>query len=101
MKTLARFALLTLLALAGCAPDSSCRGGRTPILGECTQGLTWVECPGDGPPRFACGQAGGCVWFTTSCVPEGYRATDCPATDPCCHRDAAGSWPYPDHWRPP
>jgi hypothetical protein len=94
-------ALLPLVVLAGCGQPSSCPEGHSPIVGECRQGLTWIDCGGEGPPRFACGEAGGCVWLTTSCVPEGYRATDCPETDPCCHRDADGSWPYPDHWRPP
>lgn len=107
MRTRTR-ALHALSALAcvvvgtGCAADPldvAC-GGVRPVLADCaTVGVYHADCGGSGEPVFACdGYNGHCRWFAGACVAAGHRASDCPATDRCCHATPDGMWPFADGW---
>jgi len=70
--------------------DDSC----APTLDECTTGAFWADCGGSGAPRLACAGAS-CSWFTTSCLPAGYTASDC-AADAICSGDEQDNTSLPD-----
>jgi hypothetical protein len=92
---------LGLAALAGCAPadplEVAC-GGAQPALEDCgSLGVYSADCGGEGSSVFACTpELGTCRWFAGGCVAEGYVASDCPSSDPCCHATADGPWPFAD-----
>lgn len=79
--------LLAPLALHGCAPDE-----RAP-LSECEHGLYWAECGGEAEPVLGCDrESGDCRWFSGGETAHGYAVSDCPVSEPCCHR----GWPFTD-----
>jgi hypothetical protein len=92
-----RVGLSIALAAASCGDDrveiDRCPGTE-PELSSCFVGDFFAECGGDGPPRLACAEDE-CRWFAGGCVATGYEASDCDATDVCCH----SAWPFanPDH----
>lgn len=89
-----------LVALAGCAADPAAEacGGSQPALEDCGAiGVYSADCGGDGTPTFACDPTlGTCRWFSGACVAQGYVASDCPASDPCCHPSGEGTWAFAD-----
>jgi len=73
--------------------EPPCPGDVPPALAACTRGRAFADCGGTGPPRLACrvGMAGGeCMWFVTSCVADGFIASECASDAVCCVND----WPY-------
>lgn len=108
-------ALTALLTLAACAADHQVDAGMaddaaialdagtdaslctTPIR-DCRLGLFFGTCD-DGPatPTLACNEVtGACRWFSSSACPEGWRRSDCPAEEACCHATPTGRWPFSD-----
>lgn len=67
--------------------------------GSCTVGVFSGRCgPDTGEARFACEAASGrCAWFTSACIPDGFVASACPATDLCC----LDGYPFDASWREP
>jgi len=85
-----RLAWVWLGLLTGCVADE-----RVP-LDQCTHGLYWADCGGDGEPLLGCDEStGACRWFSGGVAPRGHAVSDCPATDVCCHE----LWPF-DDFRP-
>jgi hypothetical protein len=104
----ARLGALALAFAVGCAPeaardpiDEAC-GGPRPALEDCAAlGVYSADCGGEGEPVLACDEENGaCRWFAGACVAARHRASDCPASDPCCHATADGDWPFADGWMP-
>ncbi len=82
-------------------PPEPCAGGVRPALAECTYGLTFAECGGDQPARFACDEFDGrCRWFVGGCVAEGFRESDCENDELCCMPTESGTWPFTESWAP-
>lgn len=80
-------ALLTLF-VASCAPDE-----RVP-LSECSFGLYWAECGGNGEAVLGCDrETGDCRWFDGGETARGYAVSDCTPSGSCCD----GSWPFSDY----
>ena len=61
---------------------------------DCLHGLFFGVC-GDGDvPLLACNRSNGrCRWFRGGC-PVGWRASDCPIDQVCCHETPDGLWPF-------
>src|SRR3989304_1833811 len=78
---------------AGTASDASASVTCESPLQDCTFGLFFASCGTTAAPVLACSEsAGRCKWFTGGC-PAGYRASDCPVDNVCCHTKADGLWP--------
>ena len=79
---------LVVSMLLACAPEApNCPAG--PIeLTDCFEGAYFADCGGSGHPRIACSDARSfaeaCRWFSTACVPRGFRETPCRSGDVCC-----------------
>lgn len=96
----ARWSCGLVLALAACdGPRASAAcGGAAPLVAECERGVFFADCGGTSEPRFGCSDSL-CLWFVGGCVASDFVASDCPATDPCCHDIEAGTWAFAD-WEP-
>ena len=99
MTVLRALALIALPGLLGCLSAEEQRledacGASRPDLDSCERGLNWVDCDGtEAEPRFGCNESS-CAWFAGGCVPEGYRASECPADDLCCEDDGGRTTPF-------
>lgn len=86
---------------AGCSdggPTSTCVGAA-PALDDCVHGAFYADCGGTGEPVFGCNNTS-CLWFTHSCVAEGFTQADCTAENLCCEAVNGGTWPFRS-WQPP
>jgi hypothetical protein len=99
------FAILVVAACEGTEADRvldpqpfECPTPARRALDDCFVGYFFADCGGEGPPRLACRERGGCYWFSGSCLALGFVASECPAEDVCCYSDPDGNypWPYPD-----
>jgi hypothetical protein len=93
MRSIALLALGVALAFAACDTHDAPTCAAPPAsLADCFTGVFFADCGGAGDPRLACTKDhGDCRWFTSTCMPPGYIASTCPATDICCHNN----WPFP------
>ena len=96
--TLRLLRLLSPWVVVACAPVGESGVVCDVPLEECSHGLFHGDCGGIAGPVFACGESGGCRWYTGGC-PEGVIPSDCEAEDICCHMSADGPWPFED-WSP-
>ncbi|MCB9619424.1 MAG: hypothetical protein H6724_08230 [Sandaracinus sp.] len=85
--------ILVCVALSGCGESSADPCGEV-TEASCEFRAFDADCGGEGAPTVGCSNVG-CLRFATACMPEEYRAVDCPDTNLCCQVET-GPWPWTD-----